>query len=195
MIRFLFDKFRAAPGPLKEARLIVADLAEEILDLAAHYAEKMREPKGQWEDVDGSKKACERHPSAKPGPGKSATERPSIGEEPSEPSHPPTRSLEVDPRFATALGLPANNKTQEFKVLAILWDAKSRGMDNLSAKAVSEHGERLGVAIRHENVRKVIRTRLGAFVDVHTEKTGSATVYRYRISTEGESHFVSKYLR
>jgi hypothetical protein len=195
MIRFLFDKFRKAPGPLKEARLVVADLAEELLDLAEHYAGRIGEGKGPWSDLPWSKDACDGRPKIPTGAETSSAQRSSAGEAPSEPPYPPARSLEVDPRLATALGVPANNKTQEFKVLAILWDAKSRAADNLSAKAVSEHGERLGIAIRHENVRKVIRMRLGPFVDVHTEKTGSATVYRYRISDEGESYFVSKYLR
>ena len=37
MLRFLLDKFRQAPGPLKQTRLIVGDLAEEIIDLASYY--------------------------------------------------------------------------------------------------------------------------------------------------------------
>ena len=40
MLRFLLEKFREAPGPLKQPRLIVADLAEEVLDLAEHYLHK-----------------------------------------------------------------------------------------------------------------------------------------------------------
>jgi hypothetical protein len=40
MLRFLLDKFKQTPGPLKEARLIVGDIAEEILDLAEYYLKR-----------------------------------------------------------------------------------------------------------------------------------------------------------
>jgi hypothetical protein len=90
---------------------------------------------------------------------------------------------------------PGNLRKQDFKALAILWDAYGRGMVPLSAKAVSDHGAQIGLAIRHENVRKVIRMRLERYVDYHNEGAGSGTIYRYALNAAGRGHFVDTYLR
>ncbi|MCK9462141.1 MAG: hypothetical protein M0R80_21150, partial [Proteobacteria bacterium] len=105
------------------------------------------------------------------------------------------RVLEVDPRLARAMSAAANSRKQDFKVLAILWDAYGRGLVPLSAKAVSDHGVQIGLAIRHENVRKVIRMRLEKYVDYHNEGAGTATIYRYALNATGRDHFAATYLR
>ena len=53
----------------------------------------------------------------------------------------------------------------------------------------------MGLSIRHENVRKVIRMRLDKYVDVHAEGVGSGTVYRYRISSDGITYFTTNYFK
>jgi hypothetical protein len=105
------------------------------------------------------------------------------------------RTLEVDPRLARAMADAANVRKQDFKVLAILWDAHGRGLVPLSAKAVSDHGVQIGLAIRHENVRKMIRMRLEKYVDYHNEGAGSATIYRYALNAVGREYFDETYLR
>jgi hypothetical protein len=191
MIRFLIDKFRQAPGPLKQARLIVSDLAEEVVDLAEHYIKgksdfaETAEP--QTFDDAGPAKPASTEPkgaaarSAKPKP----APKPAGDDE--------TQKIDVDPKLAAAIETPGNKRKQEFKVLAILWDTRSRKKGPLSAKAISQHGEKIGLKIRHENVRKVIRMRLEKYIKVHTEGMGNGTIYRYEIDTPGLTYFESTY--
>lgn len=183
MIKYLLEKFRDAPGPLKQARLITADLAEEVIDLAEHYLRR-----GGDDDFssdfgtpveDSAPVEAEVAPAPAPAPG---------------PAEEPADEVDTDPRLATALEIPGNKRKQEFKVLAILWDALNKDMEPMSAKAISQHGVTLGLQIRHENVRKVIRLRLDKKVEVHTEQAGSGTIYRYRISPTGSEYFVATYL-
>lgn len=81
-----------------------------------------------------------------------------------------------------------------FKVLAVLMDASQRGKGPLTAKEVSDHGEKLGIAIRHENVRKVIRMRLDKQVEIRSEQVGNRSIYKYRISPAGIDFFTEKYM-
>ena len=67
-------------------------------------------------------------------------------------------------------------------------------MGNLSAKQLSEHGESLGLAIRHENVRKVIRMRLENNVDIMQNRQQGSPIYNYRITKQGIDYFTEKYL-
>ncbi len=200
MLRFLLDKFRDAPGPLKQTRLIASDLAEEILDLAEYYISRRKStcdsnaaPTGHAPPCSGADAPStetqgsidrETNPPKAPANGR-AKEKKDPG---------PPRTLDVPEKLATALDIPQNKKKQEFKVLAILWDARQRELGTLSAKAVSEHGAKLGLAIRHENVRKVIRMRLDKQVETRTEQVGSGSIYRYQISPAGTTYFESKYL-
>lgn len=192
MLRFLLDKFKQTPGPLKEARIIAGDIAEEILDVAEYY---LKRAKGG--EYDGC--SCQ-----SPAPQHSHKEDFSVPRTDSKETAPkaepvkakgPARTLEVDDNLVNALDNIQNKKKQEFKILAILWDADQRELGKLSAKAVSEHGEKLGLLIRHENVRKVIRMRLDKHVEIHTEQMGSGSIYKYRISPPGVEYFKSKYLK
>jgi hypothetical protein len=101
----------------------------------------------------------------------------------------------VDKRLEAALDNTQNKKKQEFKILAILWDADQRQMGKLTAKSVSDHGEKLGVSIRHENVRKVIRMRLDKHVEIHTEQVGNGNIYKYKLSPLGTDYFENRYLK
>lgn len=177
MIRFLIDKFRQAPGPLKQVRLITADLAEEVVDLAEHYI------KGRSDFAETIDDYSERVPPPDPPP-----------EPPPEPEEQP-ETLEVADRLAEAIKTPGNKRKQEFKVLAILWDARERSMGPLSAKSISQHGEKMELKIRHENVRKVIRMRLEKYIKVHTEGVGNGTIYRYEMDTPGVKYFETTYFK
>jgi hypothetical protein len=197
MLKFVIDKFREAPGPLKQARLIVADLAEEVVDLAEHYL-KNRGDRYDMPDVDPCRSPAEASPEAPP-PAESADEPADVAPAaPAPPSKPPADEPEplenVDERLTAAIETSGNKRKQEFKVLAILWDAQTRELGPLSAKAISQHGKRLGLAIRHENVRKVIRMRLEKYIRIHTEGVGSGTIYRYEIDTPGKEYFETTYL-
>ncbi len=184
MIKFLLEKFRQAPGPMKQPRLIVADLAEEAIDLLTVYLKREQDAGGTGHHVETAYPA----PSS-PSKGDSDATTEKAGTDPGK-----TESgLELDPRLATAVEATGNKRKQEFKVLAILWDAKERDIAPMSAKAISQHGIEMGLSIRHENVRKVIRMRLDKYVDVHAEGVGSGTVYRYRISSDGIKYFTTSY--
>ncbi len=208
MIKFLIEKFRHTPGPLQQPRTLIADLAEEVYDILETHLKKDK-------DSDDSYSCCSSAvstpcageqteeavaPAAEtplpveekttPRPAEKQTTEPDTGESVSS-----VELLTVDDRLNTAFETPGNQRKQTFKVLAILWDAKSRKMEPMSAKAVSRHGEQIGLSIRHENVRKVIRMKLDQFVNVQTEGVGRGTVYRYQISSAGEEHFTNEYFK
>ncbi|MCP4675425.1 MAG: hypothetical protein GY854_07960 [Deltaproteobacteria bacterium] len=199
MLKFLLDKFKHAPGPLKQPRLVAGDIIEEIIDLAEYYIKRSGhiEPDQSWtpspeaEQPDTSQTDASATSDADSKKTVStATTRKTKANQPPR----PTRTLEVPKALEAALEIPANHKKQEFKVLAILWDALERELGLLSSKEVSQHGVKLGMSIRHENVRKVIRMRLDKQVEIRTEQAGSGSIYRYRISPAGIDYFVSKYL-
>ena len=188
MIRVILDKLREVSGPMKQTRLVVADLAEEMLDLAEHYIKQRLGSR----DLFGFGKPCCSETGQEETKAEPEQKRSVAQVEPEKKK--PVRDLEVAPELETALDNAANQKKQEFKVLAILWDAQKREMGPMSAKAISRHGEDLGLAIRHENVRKVIRTKLSKYVETRTERTGNTTIYRYMIGADGSEYFASKYL-
>lgn len=199
MIKFILDKIRTAPGPLREPRLLLADIAEEILDTAREYVEGPHRPGGDPPAAPdrGAPRAEEPSPvtgERLPEPERAGDVAPGPQAKATAPAARP-RELEIDPRLERAVSLPANLHKQDFKVLAILWDAHQRGLVPLSAKAVSTHGERIGLAIRHENVRKVVRMRLEKYVDFHNEGAGTGTIYRYVLNAAGREHFAATYLR
>ena len=190
MIKFIIEKFRTAPGPLKQPRLIIADIAEEVLDTALQYMDQRSgDRQDGWAEAGGPATSEKTPPGPAEAGGSAATGDGAEGGPAAA-----QRALEVDPRLARAMAEPANLRKQDFKVLAILWDAHNRGLVPLSAKAVSDHGVQIGLAIRHENVRKVIRMRLEKYVDYHNEGAGSATIYRYALNAAGRDHFDETYL-
>lgn len=210
MFRFLIEKLKQASGPFRQPRLVLGDLAEELLDLTEHYVNRLRgrapvakpetsSPSIQAQEVPPppAPSAAEKAPkkaaatkSKKKKSQKKSTKRAATGTV-AKPT--PNRVLDVDDRLAKTLEAPSNQKKQEFKVLAILWDTKKKGLDFLSAKEISTHGEKLGLVIRHENVRKVIRMRLEDYVDIHTEQGGNGSVYRYRMAEKGINYFEDNY--
>lgn len=199
MLRFLIDKLKKAPGPMPQMRLVLGDLAEEVLDLSEHYAKRLKARVPLWPDAgtpeDGSKPKEAVYPAAtiQSSQVTPAAPRPAAKPKSAAKSASPAPALELSPRLSTAIGKPSYHKKQEFKVLAILWDSKQRELGPLSAKAIAAHGEKIGISIRHENVRKVIRMRLDKHVEVHTEEAGTGSIYRYQISQAGLEYFETTY--
>ncbi len=210
MFRFLIEKLKQAPGPLKQPRLILGDLAEELLDLTEHYLNRLRgrapestphAPPAPVEVRSQPPRSASSAPKEEPEP--KATSKPAKKKAKKSSSKkvaarsvkapPVKRTLEVDERLSKTLDHPSNQKKQDFKVLAILWDAKQRDLGFMSAKEISKHGEKLGLVIRHENVRKVIRMRLEDSIEIHTEQGGNGSVYRYRLASGGSSYFEETY--
>ena len=201
MIRFLLDQFRNMPGPLSKPRTLVADLAEEVLDIAEHFIKKDDAgsvPSGCCDSTSPS------HASTSPSTGASAPSQapssaPASGdnaETDSQSGETAAPSSDIDARLAAAIAVPGNVRKQEFKVLAILWDARNKKIGALSAKAISKRGDEvLKLQIRHENVRKVIRMRLENYVKVHAQGVGNGTVYNYELAEAGAEYFVSTYLK
>jgi hypothetical protein len=200
MLRFVLEKLRESPGPLKQVRVIASDLAEEVLDVAEHYIDRAlrRARVDNDEDRPQERKEEPRGPSGVPleksrTPSESGVSPSRTQKQRGRPG--PSRTLTVPDELAAALDAESNRRKQEFKVLAILWDANHRGLGDLSAKEISEHGLQLGVLIRHENVRKIIKMRLENYVyTVHDQNNGKS-VYHYRITAPGEWYFKDKYLK
>ncbi|MBN2528598.1 MAG: hypothetical protein JXR76_19570 [Deltaproteobacteria bacterium] len=205
MIRFLIDQFRNAPGPLKKPRILTADLAEELLDLAEHFLKKGdsrvgQSPCGHSPCSDATSASAPTAASSaaavSPSPSETLAGSPVVATPASVKTPESNYSVELDARLFAAMHIPANVRKQEFKVLAILWDAKQKEIGALSAKAISRRGEDLlKIQIRHENVRKVIRMRLENYVKVHAQGVGNGTVYNYELSEAGAEYFVSTYLK
>jgi hypothetical protein len=204
MLRFLLDKFKESPGPFKDFRLIVADIAEELVDLALYYANQLvrhkptapasapAEKPSVTPNTDSPNQPTKQK--AAPKSDKPKKKRTTQAKKGVPPKNEPARSVDVPPILASALDKAANRKKQEFKVLAILWDAQNRNLNAMSAKEISGHGKLLGLLIRHENVRKVIRTRLEKYIDIITRENSSGSVYYYAIAESGMAYFESKYL-
>lgn len=196
MLRFLLDKFRQTPGPLKEARLIAGDIAEEILDLAEYYLKRAKSDVNVGDVAQSESPSYESATSSPAAETERRAEKETAQAPASDQQAPRSeRSLEVTEKMAAALDSIQNKKKQEFKILAILWDADQRQMGKLTAKAVSEHGEKLAISIRHENVRKVIRMRLDKHVEIHTEQVGNGNIYKYKLSPVGKDYFENRYLK
>jgi hypothetical protein len=181
---------------MKQVRLVAADLAEEILDLAEQYAKQFLD---KDEGVGVGRSCRPPHPYSPPSSEKE-TENPANPlerqcAEPAVESKPPWDAQpDTAPQLRTASANAANRKKQEFKVLAILWDASEHDLSALTAQEISAHGEKLGLSIRHENVRKVIRMRLKKYVVTSRETKGNSTVFHFRLSAAGKEFFVSQYL-
>ncbi len=196
MVRFLLDKFKKSTGPLKDTRQAVGDVFEELLDIADHYIKRFRKQDSvSSEEIPLSESSAPPFsetdkPAESPNVASAAKSPKRKASEGSEPK----RTLEIPHALAAAVDTASNRKKQEFKVLAILWDANNRGMGNLSAKQLSDHGSKLGLEIRHENIRKVIRMRLENYVDIHQDRRQGHTLYNYKITQKGAAFFHDKYL-
>ena len=195
MMRFFLDKFKESTGPLKETRQLVGDVLEEIMDIVEHYIKGSRDNVAEaLEDVSEPRKSHDQQGGDNPTVDSAPDKKEKLKKKKQLKKPEPKRTLEVPEELAAALDMASNRKRQEFKVLAILWDANNRNLGNLSAKKLSEHGEKLGLAIRHENVRKVIRMRLQNNVEILQNRRQGTSIYNYRITDKGIEYFSTKYL-
>jgi hypothetical protein len=200
MLRFFLEKLRESPGPLKQARIIACDLAEEVVDVTEHYIDRaLARTRGvRGGDAPHPHDKAQREPLGTPPEAPRASSAsgapPPRAEKPRGRPGPP-RTLTVSDELSAALDAGTNQRKQAFKVLAILWDANQRGLGDLSAKEISEHGLKLGVRIRHENVRKIIKMRLESYVCTVQEQNNGKSISHYRITAPGEWYFRDKYLK
>jgi hypothetical protein len=191
MLEGLIKQFKETPGPLKPTRTVVGDFAQEILDLTKHYIRRFQasviaDDSSESDDFFAPDENQQKEPVETIVHVAQQTEPKPVSE--------PKRTLDVSESFANMLDFQKNKKSQEFKVLAIFSDAADRNMGPLSAREASNHGKKLGLRIRHENVRKVVRMRLGEYVEILMEERGNGTLNKYRISPPGIEYFFSKYL-
>jgi hypothetical protein len=103
-------------------------------------------------------------------------------------------SGDLEEAFRVALGKASWVRKQEFKVLAIYWEARRRALGPITAKNGSSIGEELGLEIRHENIRKVIRTRLVEQIETTKVAESQPPTYQFEMTDEGVRYFVDEYL-
>lgn len=105
-----------------------------------------------------------------------------------------TENDDWDEAFAAAIAKPKWVRKQVFKVLAIFWTAHQRDLGPITAKNASAIGDELGLVIRHENVRKVIRTRLTDEIETSTVEESQPPTYQYEMKEAGVQFFTEEYL-
>ena len=179
MLRVFTSIIRNAPGPFKGARSLTADLLEGLADVVSPQEEQPPEP-------------------TYPAPVESQPVKSGDGAEKVEAVKKATKSEKVKDDFSeafkSAISKPAWVRRQDFKVLAIFWESKRRGDGPITAKQASTIGDEIGLKIRHENVRKVVRTRLTEKIETTTVPESQPPTFQYQITAEGQQSFVNDYL-
>ena len=184
MLRIVTSLIRNAPGPFRGARALAADLVEGLLDVVSPPPEMPPPP-----------------PPAKPA-GAEQSPEPVAASTPKrkpEPAPPPSEAKTAPGRdptatFAKAMTRPDWVRRQDFKVLAIFWEARRRREGPITAKRAARLGEELGLTIRHENVRKVVRTRLTEQVRTETVPNSQPPTFEFELTDEGKRFFEKEFL-
>ncbi len=185
MIRFFLDRIREASGPLKQLRLLACDILEEFIDTAEHYSKlHLKKCKDQNTDQEVSMHTQQTQDTSRLSKTKDfCVDCLNFS------------SQNVSLTFDEAILVPANKKKQEFKALAILWDVHHKGKGALSANDLTNYGLSIGLSIRHENLRKVIRMQLSDYVNrIVNDKSGVGISSLYEINNKGIAYFEKKYL-
>ena len=78
--------------------------------------------------------------------------------------------------------------------MAIFWTAHRQSPKPLTAKKAAKLGSDLGLVIRHENIRKVVRTRLTEKIETSTVPDSQPPTFQYAINEAGVEFFESEYL-
>jgi len=198
MIKFILDKVRTAPGPMSELRGLAADLAEAAVATVAGKVPESLDPLGilsefrQEEEDYASYYSGETYES-----GDSYAY-----EESAEPADSGTENVAaaadgVDYRdlFDKAVKDKKLASKQEFKVLAILWDAADECAEGLTARELAERSEKLKLKMRPENIRKVLRSRLSDYSDAHEETRSGKKTLVFSLNEKGYEYFREKYLK
>lgn len=179
MLRVVTSMIRNAPGPLKGVRSMTADLLDGLIDKVSPPVEVEQPPPMDFpqEEKPEVEEVVE-------------TKSESVEEKPAKES-----SSDFDKAFDRAMENSSWVRKQDFKVLAIFWKAKRKGMGPMTAKAATQVGSEINLNIRHENIRKVIRTRLEEKIDTTTVPESQPPTFQYELSTAGLEYFESEYLK
>ena len=161
---------------------MTADLLEGVMDVVSPPAEVDQAPYSP--PVDSGP------PAPEPEPVKEKAE-PAPAEEKAEPAAP---DADLEEAFAEAITRAGWVRRQDFKVLAIFWQARRRDLGPITAKAASALGGELDLVIRHENVRKVVRTRLKDRIETSTVPDSQPPTFQYEINDAGATFFEQEYL-
>jgi hypothetical protein len=105
-----------------------------------------------------------------------------------------TSSGDLDAAFRAAMVQSLWAEKQEPKVLAIFWKARRAGMGPITAKVAASLGRDLGLDIRHENVRKVVRSKLEGKIEQSAVPDSQPTTFAYELNDAGEEYFVERFL-
>ncbi len=205
MLRIMTSFIRNAPGPLKGARALTADLLEGLADVISppkdidlpppseSYAPP--EPVSSDEPSEaGSEPAEVAEPAVEEKDTEAVEPEATAEEAPEEPEEDAEDGLDLQAAFDNALEKPGWVRRQDFKVLAIYWQARQQEKGPLTAKKASALGAELGLTIRHENIRKVIRTRLDDKIETSTVEGSQPPTFQYEILDEGVEFFEQEYL-
>lgn len=188
MLRILTSLIRNAPGPFKGARALAADLVEGLVDVVSPPPEVVPPPPpppAAPVEPEPSRQAAGAPPPA-PVPQPKPAETPKADATP--------KGKDVGKAFKKAIGRADWVRRQDFKVLAIFWEARRRGMGRLTAKKAASLGSELGLVIRHENVRKVVRTRLADSIETTTVPDSQPPTFEYELTADGAARFEQEYL-
>ena len=201
MLRIMTSFLRNAPGPLKGARALTADLLEGLADVVSPPKDvdlpPPSEPYAPPERVvhDKPSEAGSEPPSAEePTEEAKAPEAPVDEPVAETTADAPEPNADLQAAFDKALEKPAWVRKQDFKVLAIYWQAQQQQKGPLTAKKASTLGGELGLTIRHENIRKVIRTRLDDKIESSTVEGSQPPTFQYEILDVGAQFFEQEYL-
>lgn len=196
MLRVLTSLIRNVPGPFKGPRALTADFLEGLIDVISPPVDAEQAPPPS--PAPASEKRAEPAPATD---GATAPARPSPAPAPHIEEERPAISWDGAPpagdharRFKDALTRADWLRSQDFKVLAIFYEANRRGLGPITAKGAAKLGEEIGVTIRHENVRKVVRTRLTEWIDTTMVADSQPPTFQYGMSENGVSHFETEYL-
>ena len=222
MLRIITSLIRNAPGPFKGARALTADFVEGLVDVIKPPADLEQPPPTQSpaapQKTDGAgaqppstpkdqpageeTKAKETKAEAEETKAKEtkAEAEETKAEEAEAPETEPEKGEERadqdwDQAYAAAVEVSRWVRRQDFKVLAIFWKARERSMGPITAKDAAVLGDDIGLSIRHENIRKVIRTRLEESIETTTVPDSQPPTYQYEMTDDGASFFVDEYLK
>lgn len=193
MLRVLTSVIRNAPGPFRGARALTADFIDGLIDVISPPvdAEQPAPPPSSSAHDGGFDTAAKSREdrSSSTASGDSKEVKPSVTSSDSGQSN---DNLEA--AFKKSIGRTDWVRRQDFKVMAIFWEANRRGLDALTAKKAAKLGIEVGLTIRHENIRKVVRTRLNEKIETTTVPDSQPPTFQYEITSQGKTFFEKEYL-
>jgi hypothetical protein len=176
---------RNAPGPFRGARALTADFIDGLIDVVSPPVDAEQPPPPMRDDAD--------HVSATnrdEGPPRKTSD--DAKKSKAAASGPKTSDLQG--AFKKSLGRTDWVRRQDFKVLAIFWEANRQELEALTAKKASKLGSDIGLTIRHENIRKVVRTRLTDKIETSTVPDSQPPTFQYKMTNAGKTFFEKEYL-